>query len=53
MDDFLKLWSDYAARIKAERNMSLFTIFTANAPTMIEPYRFEVLVANKVQENII
>ena len=52
MDSFLKYWSDYAAKIKAERNMSLFTIFTANAPTMLEPYRFEVVVANKVQENL-
>jgi DNA polymerase-3 subunit gamma/tau len=52
MDSFLKYWSDYAAKIKAERNMSLFTIFTANAPTMIEPYRFEVVVANKTQENM-
>ncbi|HTD41917.1 MAG TPA: DNA polymerase III subunit gamma/tau, partial [Mucilaginibacter sp.] len=52
MDDFLKHWSDYAAKIKAERNMSLFTIFTANAPVMLKPYEFEVVVANKVQENL-
>ncbi|MDB5154268.1 MAG: polymerase subunit gamma/tau [Mucilaginibacter sp.] len=52
MDSFLKYWSDYAAKIKAERNMSLFTIFTANAPTMLEPFRFEVVVANKTQENM-
>jgi DNA polymerase-3 subunit gamma/tau len=52
MDSFLKHWSDYAAKIKAERNMSLFTVFTANAPTMLEPYRFEVVVANKSQENM-
>jgi DNA polymerase-3 subunit gamma/tau len=52
MDSFLKHWSDYAAKIKAERNMSLFTIFTANAPVMLKPYDFEVVVANKVQENL-
>ncbi len=52
MDSFLKHWSDYAAKIKAERNMSLFTVFTANAPTMLEPYKFEVVVANKSQENM-
>jgi DNA polymerase III subunit gamma/tau len=51
MDDFLKHWSDYAAKIKAERNMNLFTIFTANTPVMLEPYRFEVIVGNKSQEN--
>ena len=51
MDSFLKLWSDYAAKLKADRNMSLFTIFTANAPVMLEPYKFEVVIGNKSQEN--
>jgi DNA polymerase-3 subunit gamma/tau len=52
VDSFLKHWSDYAARMKAEGNMSLFTIFTASAPTMLKPYLFEVVVANKAQENM-
>ncbi len=51
IDSFLKHWSDYAAKIKAERNMSLFTIFIDNAPVMLEPYKFEVVVGNKSQEN--
>lgn len=51
MDSFLKLWSDYAAKLKAERNMSLFTIFTSDAPVMLQPYKFEVVVGNKSQEN--
>jgi len=51
MDSFLKLWSDYAAKLKSDRNMSLFTIFTANAPVMLEPYSFEVVIGNKSQEN--
>lgn len=52
MDSFLKFWSDYAAALKAERNMSLLAIFTANAPTLLKPNIFEVIVANKVQENL-
>jgi DNA polymerase-3 subunit gamma/tau len=52
IDSFLKLWSDYAAKLKADRNMSLFTIFTSDAPVMLKPYQFEVVVANKVQENL-
>ena len=52
MDAFLKFWSDYAAKLKADRNMSLFTIFTSDAPVMLKPYQFEVVVANKVQENL-
>jgi len=47
MDAFLKYWSDYAAKLKADRNMSLFTIFTANAPVMLKPYHFEVIVGIK------
>ncbi len=53
MDDFLKQWSDYAAKIKSEsKNMGLFTIFTSSAPVMLEPYRFEVVVGNKSQETL-
>lgn len=50
MEDFLKHWSAYAAKIKKDGNMSLFTVFTANAPVMLEPYKFEVVVGNKSQE---
>ena len=32
--------------------MSLFTVFTANAPVMLEPYQFEVVVGNKSQETL-
>ncbi len=52
MDSFLKFWSEYAAKMKAESNMTLVTIFAANAPEMKAPYKFEVVVANKVQENL-
>jgi DNA polymerase-3 subunit gamma/tau len=51
MDVFLKHWSDYAAKLKADGNMTLVTIFTTNAPTMLKPYQFEVVLANKTQEN--
>ncbi|MBS1526554.1 MAG: DNA polymerase III subunit gamma/tau [Bacteroidetes bacterium] len=52
MDDFLKRWNEYAVKIKKDGNMNLFTVFTANAPVMLEAYRFEVVVGNKAQENI-
>lgn len=51
MDAFLKHWSDYAAKLKADGNMTLVTIFTANAPTMLKQYEFEVILANKTQES--
>jgi DNA polymerase-3 subunit gamma/tau len=53
MDQFLNQWSDYAAKSKAEgKNMSLITVFTSNAPVMLEPYKFEVVVGNKSQETL-
>ena len=53
LDAFLMHWNDYAAKIKTEGgNMSLFTIFTTNAPEMKEPCRFEVVVGNKSQETL-
>ncbi|MCJ8208738.1 DNA polymerase III subunit gamma/tau [Mucilaginibacter sp. RS28] len=51
MDAFLQKWNEYATRLKAESKMSLFTIFTAEAPVMLKPYEFEVLVSTKAQEN--
>jgi DNA polymerase-3 subunit gamma/tau len=51
-DEFLKLWNTHAAKIKAEGKMSLFTIFISEAPKMLSPYIFEVVVENKVQENL-
>ncbi|MFD2874428.1 DNA polymerase III subunit gamma/tau [Mucilaginibacter ximonensis] len=47
-DDFLKHWHTFAARIKAEGKMNLFTIFSSEAPKMLRPYIFEVVVENKI-----
>jgi DNA polymerase-3 subunit gamma/tau len=52
MDSFLRYWSDFAAKVKADGKKNLVTIFTSNAPRMIKPYEFEILVGNKVQENL-
>ncbi|MDB5109869.1 MAG: polymerase subunit gamma/tau [Mucilaginibacter sp.] len=51
-DDFLKLWNTHAATIKAEGKMSLFTIFISEVPKMLSPNIFEIVVENKVQENL-
>jgi DNA polymerase-3 subunit gamma/tau len=52
MDSFLKYWSDFAAKVKADGKKNLVTIFTSNAPRMIRPYEFEIVVGNMVQENL-
>jgi len=51
-DDFLKLWNMHAATVKADGKMSLFTIFISEVPKMLSPCLFEILVENKVQENL-
>ncbi len=51
-DDFLKHWNGYAADIKRlGKPSTLLTIFTGEAPRMLKPYDFEIVVSNKTQEN--
>jgi DNA polymerase III subunit gamma/tau len=50
-DSFLKYWTEYAARVKAEGKHNILSIFNGNAPTMLKPYEFEVVVGTKAQEN--
>jgi DNA polymerase-3 subunit gamma/tau len=51
-DQLLKCWSDFAARMKAEGKKNLLTIFNSNPPMMIASDIYEVIVENKVQENL-
>ena len=51
-DDFLKHWHDYAAKLKAEGKQNVLSVFNTNAPVMLSPHVFEVVVGNKVQENL-
>jgi DNA polymerase-3 subunit gamma/tau len=51
-DDFLREWNTYAAKIKAEGKMNLLPVFITEVPTMLRPYQFEIVVANKVQEDL-
>jgi DNA polymerase-3 subunit gamma/tau len=51
-EDFLKLWNAHAVTIKAEGKMSLFTIFISEVPKQLSAELFEIVVENKVQENL-
>jgi len=51
-DQFSKCWSDYAAKLKAEGKKNLLTIFISNPPKIIGANNYEILVENKVQENV-
>jgi DNA polymerase-3 subunit gamma/tau len=52
MDSFLKYWTDYAAKLKAENKHNVLSAFNVNTPTMLKPYVFEIIVGNKVQESL-
>ncbi len=51
-DAFLKEWNTHAANIKAQGKMNLFTIFISEVPKMLKPYIFEIVVGNKIQEDL-
>ena len=52
-DEFLKLWTEYAQKAKAEdKSMTLLTVFNNQKPVMLQPYLFELVLENKTQENI-
>ncbi|WP_144911053.1 DNA polymerase III subunit gamma/tau [Mucilaginibacter frigoritolerans] len=51
-DQFLKCLSDFAVKLKADGKKNALTIFTSNAPKLIAPNSYEVIVENKVQENL-
>jgi DNA polymerase-3 subunit gamma/tau len=51
-DQFSKCWSDYAARLKADGKKNLLTIFISNPAKLISADNYEVVVENKVQENL-
>jgi DNA polymerase-3 subunit gamma/tau len=51
-DDFLKLWNQHAANLKAQGKMNLVTIFNSEAPKMLRPHVFEIVVENKILEDL-
>jgi len=51
-DQFLKAWSDFAARLKSDGKKNALTIFTSVAPKALGPDSYEIVVENKVQENM-
>jgi DNA polymerase-3 subunit gamma/tau len=51
-DQFLQCWSDFAAQLKADGKKNALTIFISTPPTLIGPNSYEIVVENKVQENM-
>ena len=51
-DDFAKCMNDYVAKLKLEGKKNLLTIFTTNPPKPLSANTYQIIVENKVQENI-
>ena len=49
----LELWTEYAEQIKKAGKINLFTIMTANPPTLQEDFKIELLIENKIQEELL
>jgi DNA polymerase-3 subunit gamma/tau len=45
-------WSDFTAQLKKDGKKNILTIFISNPPKLIAPDSYEIIVENKVQENL-
>jgi DNA polymerase-3 subunit gamma/tau len=52
-DSMLKYWNDYAEKIKKEGKINIFTIITANTPVLLDDFIIELLIENKIQEDLL
>ena len=50
VDQFLQEWNKYAEDIKRAGKINLFTLMTANSPSLLDNYQVEVIIENKIQE---
>jgi len=46
-----KLWNIYANKIKEEGKINIFTLMTSHDPILLDDFKIEVTIENKVQEN--
>ena len=47
---FLQEWTSYANKVNAESKINLYTLMTSNPPTLLDNYKIEVIIENKIQE---
>ena len=52
-DSMLKFWNAYAEKIKKEGKINIFTIMTANPPVLLDNFLIELLIENKMQEDLL
>jgi DNA polymerase III subunit gamma/tau len=52
-DELLRLWNTYAADAKKSGKINLFTIMTANPPTLLDDSKIELIIENRIQEELL
>lgn len=52
-DIMLKFWNAYAEKIKKEGKINIFTIMTANPPVLLDNFLIELVIENKIQEDLL
>ncbi|SDM42586.1 DNA polymerase-3 subunit gamma/tau [Daejeonella rubra] len=52
-DTMLKFWNAYAEKIKKEGKINIFTIMTANPPVLLDNFLIELVIENKIQEDLL
>ncbi|MBC7744630.1 MAG: DNA polymerase III subunit gamma/tau [Flavobacterium sp.] len=50
-DTLLKLWNQYAQKIKLDGKLNIFTLMTAYQPVLLENFLIELIIENKIQDN--
>lgn len=53
MDTLLKYWNLYAEKTKKEGKINIFTILTSNPPGLLDNFMVEVLIENKIQDDLL
>lgn len=52
-DELLRLWNSYAADMKKAGKINLFTIMTANPPTLLDGFNIDLVIENRIQEELL
>jgi len=47
---FMQVWNKYADIVNKASKINLYTLMTSNPPTLLDNYKIEVVIENKIQE---
>lgn len=51
--DFMKVWEEYAQKVKEEHKINFYTLLTSNEPILEEGTQVTILIENLAQESIL